>query len=951
MHPVTNLSLDCSAGLRPFAFFSALGPVIVLAVFSTGSPGRAADHAETEALAFTDRYCSSCHNDVDKEGGLDLTSVGYTPGEPANLLTWVKVHDRVTSGEMPPKEKKRPPAEEIGAFIRTLVPSLVAAERASVAQEGRATRRRLNRAEYESTLRDIFQAPYLRVQVQLPEDGEAFRFNKVSTALDVSYVHMARYMSAADTAMRQVMNVAFQRPKPAKMRYYARDVFAPGAGGLVEPNAIGTTRISAGALRTKFPVLDTQAETAVREMTAPFSVGAADPAKREREAVGWIHSEYAPTGISFAWSQRANSHPEGTSFKAMVNGRYKLRFSGYTLWVGPNGYNTRERQFGGEFRRVEGVREWHLPDYDNIAPGRRDEPVIIYSRNPIVIRRLGAFDLTPEPTTSELDVYLLANDTIVTDSSRFFRSRPTGFRGGFTNPLAQRDGQPAVAFRWMEVEGPFDDDATTAGYRLLFDDLPLEKVQAGGVPIEIVRAAPPRRDDSRDPGGIGRRSGRDATMVTPAMLEVVSTAPRQDAERLMRNFISRAYRRPVEEKEVRRFLGLIHQRLEAGLGFAAAMLAGYTAVLASPEFVFLDEKPGRLDDYALATRLALFLWNSEPDAALRSLAARGELHRPEVLRAETRRLLADARSQRLVESFLDYWLEIRKIDDASPSIALYTDYYLDDDLTESALEETRRYFADMLQGNRPARNVVDSDYAFLNERLAVHYGIPGVKGVAMRRVALPADSPRGGLMTQASVLKVTANGTTTSPVVRGKWIMERIVGHDLPPPPAAVPAVEPDIRGAVTIRQQLEKHRADESCAMCHRKIDPPGFALESFDVMGGWRDRYRATSLNAAPSPGFGKNGWPFTFHEALPVDPSGQLADGRVFKDVRDFKRILLEDETQLARNLTRQLSIYATGAPVGFSDRAAIEGILARTKATGHGAASLIEEIVQSELFLNK
>ena len=138
---------------------------------------------------------------------------------------------------------------------------------------------------------------------------------------------------------------------------------------------------------------------------------------------------------------------------------------------------------------------------------------------------------------------------------------------------------------------------------------------------------------------------------------------------------------------------------------------------------------------------------------------------------------------------------------------------------------------------------------------------------------------------------------------------------------------------------------------MCHRKIDPPGFALESFDVMGGWRDRYRATSLNAAPSPGFGKNGWPFTFHEALPVDPSGQLADGRVFKDVRDFKRILLEDETQLARNLTRQLSIYATGAPVGFSDRAAIEGILARTKATGHGAASLIEEIVQSELFLNK
>jgi hypothetical protein len=210
---------------------------------------------------------------------------------------------------------------------------------------------------------------------------------------------------------------------------------------------------------------------------------------------------------------------------------------------------------------------------------------------------------------------------------------------------------------------------------------------------------------------------------------------------------------------------------------------------------------------------------------------------------------------------------------------------------------------------------------------------------------------RGGLMTQASVLKVTANGTTTSPVMRGKWIMERIVGFDMPPPPASVPAVEPDIRGAVTIRQQLDKHRADESCAICHRKIDPPGFALESFDVMGGQRDRYRASANDVAPERGFGKNGWPFFFHLALPVDPSGQLADGRAFNDVRDFKKLLLKDEVQVARNLARQLSVFATGAPVRFSDRATIDQILEATKGTNYGLRSIIDQIIQSELFLNK
>jgi hypothetical protein len=253
-----------------------------------------------------------------------------------------------------------------------------------------------------------------------------------------------------------------------------------------------------------------------------------------------------------------------------------------------------------------------------------------------------------------------------------------------------------------------------------------------------------------------------------------------------------------------------------------------------------------------------------------------------VLRAQTTRLLSHARSRRFVEAFLDYWLDLRKADATSPDAELYPDYYLDDYLVESAVEETRAFFAELLKQNLPTRGLIDSDFVMVNERLAKHYGIPGVEGIEIRKVTLPEDCIRGGVLTQASVLKITANGTTTSPVTRGVWINERILGVKIPPPPTTVSAVEPDIRGATTIRQQLEKHRNVESCNGCHAQIDPPGFALESFDVLGGWRENYRAVTGEPAPNwqhepKGFGKNGQPFAFQDGQPVDPTGELRDGR--------------------------------------------------------------------------
>jgi len=425
-----------------------------------------------------------------------------------------------------------------------------------------------------------------------------------------------------------------------------------------------------------------------------------------------------------------------------------------------------------------------------------------------------------------------------------------------------------------------------------------------------------------------------------------------DIRAILSRKLPQAFRRPTSEADVEPFVALAKQALDEGLPFEAALRRGLKGILCAPELLFLDERAGTDDqhsgDHPLATRLSYFLWSSLPDEQLLSLADRGDLQKPELLRAQVERMLADPKSKRFVESFTGQWLRLYDLDFTVPDGALYPEY--GQLLRQSMLDETHAFFREVLDRDQSVNDFIDSDFVMVNKPLADFYGIDGVKGLEVRRVTLPDDSLRGGVLTQASVLKVSADGTRTSPVLRGAWILKHLYGTPSPPPPPTIEAIEPDIRGATTIREQLARHREHESCNRCHRKIDPPGFALESFDVIGAQRDWYRTRGSGKyvrRPRHPQAPNHF-VQYRQGPDVDASGAMPDGRKFSDIRDYKRLLLEDEAALPRSLARSLLTYSLGRQLSFSDRPEVERIVASVKAKDYGLRSLIREIVQSDTF---
>ncbi|MBS0201880.1 MAG: DUF1592 domain-containing protein [Planctomycetes bacterium] len=843
-------------------------------------------------IEFFQAHCYECHDKDSKQGDLDFTSLKLNGADPESFARWVKIHDRIEAGEMPPKSKPRPPAAEITRATKLLAESLIKAEQAKLAGEDLTGVRRLTRAEYENTVRDLFDMSGIPLQGDLPVDGSAHGFDKNSDALDISHVNMAKYVEAADRTLDMAITTQPKAPTVTKQRIslanpagFVAHVLMNGDGVLLKNKQPDPDFPPAGE--------QNHLDQGAHERLGSFRNGA---------SVGLFRHE----DESF--------HPYFIEFVALYPGQYRMRTS---LWS----------------------FQW---DKGKVLPGRGTEAARLSvvqlsgdgrgGGHPSYV--LGYYD-APSMNEQEHEVVTWLNykETI-------------GFNAASLAPTANysRKGRamaftgPGITCDWFDIEGPLHDTWPPASHRVLFGELPIVEFK----PADHPDVRPPRRIPVRREVGAGKNEPDKES----GIWTVHSEQPLVDADRLLATFLPRAFRRPVDAETRQGYVARVQLRLKAGDCFEAAMRWAYRAALCSPDFLYHVEPTAKLDDFALASRLSYFLWNSMPDARLWELAGANRLHTPDLLHSEVERMLKDPRSQRFVEDFLGQWLKLRQIASTDPDRKLYPEFsaYLQD----SMVAETRAYFRELMDQNLDASHLVKSNFAMLNEKLAVHYGIPGVSGSQIRRVPLPPDCPRGGFLTQAAILKITANGTTTSPVPRGAFVMARLLGKPPDPPPANIPAIEPDVRGARTIREQLEKHRTDTVCASCHAKMDPPGFAMESFDVIGGFRSQYRSIG-EGDPAPRGSID--PFigiSFKLGPAVDPSGILPDERAFQDIVQFQSLMASDSRQLLKNLTEQFAIYATGRDISFSDRSQMAAIVAATEQQGGGVRTLIHQLVQSRFF---
>jgi hypothetical protein len=860
---------------------------------------------------FFESHCYACHSGANPEAGLDLATVSRDFDDAATHARFVRIHDRIASGEMPPADEKRPPPDEKASLLEELDQTLTKADERRVATQGRIRMRRMTRIEYENTLRDLLALPRLDIAALLPEDRDVAGFDKVGNSLDISAVHVAAYAEAADAALTRAIATRSTPPPVYRKRL----------------NPAGRFKFEFNLTNGDFVLLkDGQPDPALpvrggfEDVAGIITAKDQDADLKERKRL-WEENKVAESTSSVGLLV-----PNGPGFEAAWNvapvfaGPYRLRMS---VW----GF------------------QWNAGTIAGTAPQAAALHAHAYGRQEEGGHLLGLFT-APSLTPREHDttVWLDARESIVFNPVSLYwhglNPRQIGGR-------AAKHVGPGVAVDWFEVEGPLYDSWPPESHKRLFGSLRIGPLPKDGNVI------PPVREPVRGIGGYLPNFYVDVPPQerAPPVETVLSAAPLQDAKRLLAAFLPRAFRRPVSDADVQPYVKLVKERLAANDCFEDAMRRAYVAVLVSPELLF-HPPVTQGDGAALASRLSYWLWNGPPDKSLLEVAMAGRLRDKQVLHDEVERLLADPRSSRFIDDFTDQWLELDRISETTPARHLYPEYtWL---LHHSMLAETRAFVRECIDRNLPAKTLVDADFTMLTQRLAEHYGVTGVEGVDIRRVPLPADSHRGGLLTQAAILKLTANGTTTSPVKRGVWVMDRLFNRPPPPPPPGISNIDPDTRGATTVREQLAKHRSDTSCAVCHRKIDPPGFALECFDPVGGYRDRYRSSEKGDPPLPKgqrFPWYVWYVNYKLGPRVDASGELPNGRTFSGIDQFKMLLAKHDESLARAFVSHLVRYATGTDLSYADRREVARIVAAAANEGYRLRTLLHAIAASDSLMQR
>lgn len=851
--------------------------------------------ADQQIDKFLTQFCVDCHSGEGAPTGLDFTKISHDLKQSDVLRQWVKLHDQVAAHHMPPEEADQPTSADRDSFVRALHQTLMGAEQQLAQDQPRL--RRLTRTEYENTIRDLFDMPGIALSGNLPADGEAHGFDKVPEALDISHVNVAKYLEAADHVLDYAIAT---RPEPPAIS--TRRISLVNRGGFVAHivmNGDGVL-LKNGQPDPEFPPAGEQnhLDQGAHERWGSFDNGA---------SVGLFRHE--DESVSPYFIEHVTIYPAC----------YRVRTS---LW-----------SFG-----------W---DQGTVLPGRGTEAARLSvvqltgdgrgGQHPSYV--LGYFNApVGKPLEHEVVVWLNHNELIGFNTASLAPAA-----NYYKKKRAMEFTGPGIVVDWLDIEGPLYDEWPPASHKLLFGDLPLVEFKQEEHP----GVQPP---DHKRPRQLG--AGMNRPDPEPGIWTVHSDDPIVDANRLLASALPKLFRRPVSDAVRQQYVNIVQARLDAGDCFELAMRMAYRSAMVSPDFLYhIDdstpvEQAAKPDVYALACRLSYFLWNSAPDERLVQLATSGELRRPEVLHAEVERMLRHPHAKRFVDDFLGQWLKLYDIAATDPDKKLYPEFspYLQDCM----VAETRAYFRELLEQDLDVSHLLKSEFLMLNQKLATHYGIPDVTGTQVRRVPLPAGCPRGGLVTQASILKITANGTTTSPVPRGAFVLDRLLGKPPEPPPSNVSAIEPDVQGATTIREQLAKHRDNALCASCHQKIDPPGFALEAFDVIGGFRTRYRSIGEGDPAERGAIDPFIGIGFRLGKDVDASGELPDGQTFADIQEFQNIATTNSRPLLENLAQRFVVYSTGQTVRFSDRPALASIVDRTLAQNGGVRTLLHEVIGSPLF---
>ncbi|HVZ64105.1 MAG TPA: DUF1592 domain-containing protein [Opitutaceae bacterium] len=804
-----------------------------MAAAPAAAAGKWDDYHRTVQPFFA-KHCFECHGDENAENGfrLDLIHDEASLENGAGALS--KAFDKLAAHKMPPRDEPQPEAAEVAPVLDWLKTQLAGDPNGPI-NPGRVTLRRLNRAEYNNTIRDLL-AIDLRPADSFPADDLGYGFDNNGDVLSMAPVLMEKYLAAANVALEKAI--------------FAEPVIPP-------------------------PLQSWEAATA--EGTVPKSDPTAS-VTRGTPAVGGGPRVAILLGRIFNYSGEIH-----VDHDVPVDGEYVLR-----------------------------VRAYGTPG------AKRDRPQVAFLvdgkmvQKPITVvedQKNAAFDaLDKIPLTAGRHRITLAFLNGATEEEYAAALRKT--------PAAAKPARMAV----VNPNADDDDDKPAKGAAAAAVS-PTGKPTLGviGFDLEGPMAVTPDRMPE---------SYRRVMVAQPSATVTKAEA----AEKIVRHFASRAYRRPVRDDEVARLMALWAKADSDGRPFERSIDHVLQAVLVSPAFLFrmeLDPQPGEaggvhtLNDYELASRLSYFLWASMPDDELFDLAEQGQLHQN--LDAQVRRMLQDPKSAALVENFGSQWLQLRAMANVAPDTKRFPDF--DEPLRDAMTKETELFFNAIVQEDRSVLDFINADFTYVNERLARHYGIPGITGENFRRVTLPPGQ-RGGLLTQASILTLTSYPNRTSPVQRGKWVLENLLDAAPPPPPPNVPALAEGDKAetAGTMRQRLEQHRANPQCAVCHEQMDGIGFALENFDAIGAWRTQD--------------------TNNEK--IDARGTMPGGHAFDGPAELRRTIQAQSEQFARCLANKMLTFALGRGLQPYDRRTTDAIVAAMKSHGNKFSAMIEEIVRSDAF---